>query len=241
MFSLLSRIRKLNTTALLTGVFILGASLHAQSYNIDLGSHYTEPPNSFGGSANQPGVWNRVDTTGTTALVDLNNLSAGATVEVLVPDGGLYGFYGNEVISDQDLLQSDRFNSPSSAAWSIEVFGLSNGLYDIYVYSSLSTGTFTLQGQPADAISGYSPASLGHGSAGSPTFGLFENIAVTDGSLSFFQTNTELSGFTSVAGLQIVAASAVPEPSSYAALAGLAVMGFVAQRRRGRRETYPAA
>lgn len=41
-------------------------------------------------------------------------------------------------------------------------------------------------------------------------------------------------GFAGIPGLQIAAVSAVPEPSTWAALAGVAVLAFAAWRRRGR-------
>jgi hypothetical protein len=138
-------------------------------------------------------VWNEAPI-GVTALVDTSGSATAAAVEVVADLHGSAGG-GNEMIRD-------NFYSNPGNGWSVDLTGLENGSYVVYVYAptntAVSTGAFTLNGEafasmPGDAyIEGVSYISAA--------------VEVDAGSIAMSGSDPSFNG---LAGMQVVL---LPEP-----------------------------
>jgi hypothetical protein len=199
---------------------LTGKASAAMSFNIDFGSVDAAPASTFGASAAQPGVWNRM-TSG--ALLPLLDLSGAATSAQIAVSGGNFG--GNYTLlgGDLGLLMNDNFYSDPGNSWTMTISGLANGNYDFYYYAPthpvVDTGAFTINGTAAPNLTG---STSGSGTVQGTDWQKLVGVAVTGGTL----TTTWGSGggrYTGLSGIQIVAAAPVPEPSTFIAGALLAL------------------
>ncbi|NIO39662.1 MAG: hypothetical protein GTO41_05375, partial [Burkholderiales bacterium] len=144
----------------LVSVFVVSALLFgilgqgwAQSVNIDIGRNWGPPANAFGAAAGQAGVWNNINAVGTRDIVDLG----GATTDIDLTLGPAFeGNASGPPTTDAERLVGDMFYVCRSfpycgpPSWSVQMTGVENGAYDVYVYapshSSVPTGNFTVNG-----------------------------------------------------------------------------------------------
>jgi hypothetical protein len=107
----------------------------AQSFNVDCGAEYGEPPASYGGAAAQPGFWNRNPGNSSDPL-PIQDLAGGVTAVTLTP--GLPvgpasfenpGPSGGDAALLNDYL--DLHSSPQFFTFS----GLAAGVYTVYTYA----------------------------------------------------------------------------------------------------------
>jgi MYXO-CTERM domain-containing protein len=205
------------------------ATLQAGNLNIDFGSYFAPPSNSYGAAALQAGTWNWITSTGTTSnLVDLSGNPTSVSVNVTAQTMGGWSDTGTTDIAH---LRASNFFS-MGAPWSVLFSNLDNGTYSLYYYAptngALSTGNFTANGVAISSIKGSSSATLNQGT----DWDVRSGIQVTGGSLLL--TSDVLGGYEGLAGLQLVQGQgqvSTPEPTSLL-LAGSALLGIAALRRR---------
>jgi hypothetical protein len=196
-----------------TGLFATAAPALASSLYIDFGSSSAAPSSLFGAAAGTAGVWNNVSGLGTVAdLFDAFGVRTDVDVTVSAESADGTGGGGT---TDAYRLMQDNFYSTPGKTWSVWLSGLTDGLYDVYLYEPmnmfLGTGTGAVNGQTFSNING--------------NFG---------GTLS--ATGGETGALSGLAGLQLVdrrpsPTTPVPEPGTLLLLsAGLAAAGV--RRRR---------
>jgi hypothetical protein len=217
----MNTIRLIATAALLPFTFVTSANA---IINVTFGANGALP-SSYAAAAPAPGVWNHVDTLGTTSnLVDLSGTPTGISINVSATTAS--GSNGSSSDNDSLLLQF-QMHASNNVPWSVTFNGLANGEYDVYYYapshSAVSTGTFTLEGvlmPEMDTI----VQSLSQGVNWDVA-----TVNITDGELNFESVSTFW--YRGLAGIQIVA---VPEPSTTGLILGACVLLSVALVRRRR-------
>ena len=138
----------------------------ALSFNIDFSPFEPGTPSmTYGAASGQPGVWNTIpDLDGSYDLFDLaGNLTAvtltlAGTFNAGTAGGGA-GFSPDELLLYRDSFSSGLGTSfPPQTPWSISISGLTDGIYDIWVYGSsnnaISTGPFTINGASQSELLG---------------------------------------------------------------------------------------
>jgi hypothetical protein len=150
-------------------------ALAQTGFNLDFGVFYGVPPAADGAAAGQPGVWNEAPI-GVTALVA----------------GG-----GNEMIRD-------NFYSNPGNGWSVDLTGLENGSYVVYVYAptntAVSTGAFTLNGEAFASMPGDSTGAYIEGVSY-----ISAAVEVDAGSIAMSGSDPSFNG---LAGMQVVSTPA---------------------------------
>jgi hypothetical protein len=202
-------------------ITVLGSSANATLINIDFGVN-TLSPSSNGAASGQTGIWNMVNNLGlTSSLLDINGVAT--PVDLNLTAGRIQGNSGDHTITP---LLSDNFFSYGGRSWSFTLTGLSTGLYDIYYYaplhSSVSTGSFTIDGTSLSSLSG-GIGNLVQGISWDVLGGYSVN-----GSLTFRSIST--TSYRGISGLQLVQKTQdVPEPSTIAIFA-LGMIGLASRR-----------
>jgi hypothetical protein len=169
----------------------------ASGLNLDFGLIYGVPAASYGAASGQAGSWNEVGL-GVTGLFDLAGMGSGASVTV-VATSELGGTPPGS--SDVERLLNDNFFSGYGAtSWSVDLSGLADRDYLVFLYapsnSTTSTGAMTVGGVPVADISGDEDANLIEGASW-----VKAKVTVTDGTLAISGTGA---GATGLAGLQVV-------------------------------------
>jgi hypothetical protein len=212
------------------------AVVPAQSFNVDLDVLFGPPATgagvpsaSFGGAAEQVGVWNLIGATwgGPTGLLNLTGGASGVQL-FKIPGGGFGNGFNNPTLTgDHALLLKDGANF-ESARWSFS--GLANGLYKLFTYAVHPSGVVT---NTSVTVSGaFEPTMIVTGPVQGNSFLVrkthsVHDVFVTNGVLSV-DINRGTQDVAYVNGFQLVA---VPEPSSILTL-GLTLSLFLILRRR---------
>jgi hypothetical protein len=215
-----------------TGLFATAAPALASSLYIDFGSSSAAPSSLFGAAAGTAGVWNNVSGLGTVAdLFDAFGVRTDVDVTVSAESADGTGGGGT---TDAYRLMQDNFYSTPGKTWSVWLSGLTDGLYDVYLYEPmnmfLGTGTGAVNGQTFSNINGNFGGTFIKGG----NYLLLSDVLVTNGTLS--ATGGETGALSGLAGLQLVdrrpsPTTPVPEPGTLLLLsAGLAAAGV--RRRR---------
>lgn len=164
-------------------------------FNIDFSSHWGTPADTYGAAAAQSGVWNaHTDIAGgSVTLLDLAGGASAATIAVTATDDGWTG----SAAGDTQLLLNDNFYL-SGATWTVDIAGLVNTSYLLYIYgpahTSVTTGDMTINGVSVTGIPGGTTLVEG-------TSHVIHPITVTDGTISMSGTGAS---FVGLSGLQIV-------------------------------------
>jgi hypothetical protein len=187
----------------------------AEVVYIDIGSAGGAVASSYGAAYGTPGVWNTITVPSTLNLANTSGLatdvdmtiSSSGTVEMGGYSGGVTGEGISQLVSDNFWV--------AGVTWTISLTGLADSLYDVYVYapshSSVSTGNFTINGTSVSSIPGSTDNTWIEG----VNYKLIENISTSGGMLTL--TSSTASGYSGVAGLQIV--GTIPEPATALILA----------------------
>jgi hypothetical protein len=226
----MSHIRHALRVLLCAGALLAPDTASATPLNVDFGSGNAfgggAPPGAgFGAASGQAGVWNNIVAFNTpSGIVDVDGSATGVSISISADDMG-----GVDHLSPGDAndLMEDNFFSFGSS-WSFSLTGLTDGLYDVYLYephhSGVSSGSGSVNGSAFSNINGnFSSGIFVLGS----NYHRIDDVAVVGGTLSGVGSSTSFSG---LAGLQIVP---VPEPGS-AALLGLGLTGLAASGRKRR-------
>lgn len=164
-------------------------------------------------------------------LTDVNGNTTTYSFSVATPYGEFFlgGLGGNGV-----PVFNDYAHAGAAPAIDFTVTGLSaNVSYDLYIYMGRNWGD-SEDVQTGSATSGgdtlftnyYGPQ---NDFINGTNYVVFSGVSANiDGELFFSVNNTPINGFT-------ITPSIVPEPSAYAAIAGMLALGVVAARRRARR------
>ena len=188
----------------------------AQAINIDIGpsSPFGSPSAAFGAASGQVGVWNGIDTptaqAGSFPIVDVNGAATGVTLTAVAATGfGIADFSFNNTAtiagSDVEKLLDDLCDS-STSTWTFN--GLTNGQYDVYVYSWA----------PDNRTTFFSDVSVTGGSAGvvhcggsnwagsftSPAIYMMDTVLVTSGTIVVNMANPVPVTPTSINGFQLI-------------------------------------
>lgn len=206
----------------------LASPVQATLLNIDFGLAKGTAASSFGGAAHQAGTWNGVGVFGNTALADTSGtFSPGLAIHLaagMACSGSVGCGYsgGASSLSDTQKLVNDNFFASAGQLWSLSIFGLDNGLYDVFYYAPsntlVSTGSFTVNGVSQAAVD--NPQGDTTALVLGVTHGLATGIWVNQGVMTF-QSASTLS-YRGLAGLQLVSAKNVPEPGTL----GLVAVAF---------------
>jgi hypothetical protein len=155
-------------------------------------------------------VWNTITVPSTLNLVNSSGLAT--DVDMTISSSGTVEMTGHSAgVTAEGLSQlvTDNF-WVAGVTWTISLTGLADSLYDVYVYApshtSVSTGNFTINGTAVSSISGSIDNVLNYG----VNYKLIENISTSGGTLTL--TSSTASGYSGVAGLQIV--GTIPEPAT---------------------------
>lgn len=189
--------RRVIILLVLTFSFAVFDSAEAQNVNIDFGSAAGAPSNAFGAASGQVGVWNTLGLGTTSSLLDITGVAttASATVNAAVDTG----FAGITCGGDIGTLVDDNFYT-SGAAWSVDIGGLTNGTYSVYLYgpshTGVETGNMIVNGIPVSSISGDGCSFV----AG--TNYTTVQVPVTNGTLSVAGTN--VASYAGLSGLQLI-------------------------------------
>ncbi len=220
--------RLLSRAALLGATLLVASSAEAVVFNIDFGTSYSNPLQDYA-AVGVAGRWNWIQNGVEKELYD-GDYTFQATPVMLTVSADDY--QGSSLSTD--ALFSDFFysNGGSDPSWSVAISGLSDGTYDVYYYAPhhpyAVTGDFTINGVGVSSISGASVAagSLVKGSS----WDVAQGVVVSGGTLTLQAKSMPTADFIGLAGLQIIS---IPEPATYAALMGGAVLlGAMVWRRR---------
>ena len=210
----------------LVGLILFGfmsSSAFSASLNIDFSTRMGAPL-SFQGYEGQAGTWNSIGL-GSHNLFDLNGVATSVTANVSASyDNGIWGSFA-------PLLGDNIWDT---SAWSVDLSGLTNGLYELIVYaptnSMVSTGSLD--------INGLSLPEMGAVGTSYPTMvdGVTHKvlqIEITNSTLSLSGDDQNTSkNYYGLAGIQLApVASEVPLPAA-ASLFGSALLGLGLARRR---------
>jgi hypothetical protein len=227
------------TIGLTIGVFLAVSNANAQSFNLDFGNHDSSPNSLYEGAAHVSGMWNCINS-GTAILSNLDGTQSGVTLAL--SESCTAGYTTDSVESASPLLDDFFYADP---AWTVSFSGLSNGSYSLYYYSpngqTVKTGKFSIQGNPISAELLGNSEILNPSLVEGTSYGVVANILVTDGNLllSFDRQNggitSSKSGYTGLAGLQLVKTPAVPESSSFAFFGGVGALALAFLRNRFRK------
>ena len=130
--------RHLFRTALGLGTsLVLVAGAHAQSFNVDISDLLGVPSSSFGGAANQPGVWNLVGGSSASNLVTPDGTTTDAWFNMCCFSGVLSGSLDPDIGGDLGALMQDAkyagFDNDGPLAISFRV--VIPGVYEVYTYA----------------------------------------------------------------------------------------------------------
>ncbi|MCP3892798.1 MAG: PEP-CTERM sorting domain-containing protein [Desulfobulbaceae bacterium] len=220
--------------SLATCLLLVVNSAHALPLNLDFGTSGGPPSAGFGAASGQTGTWNNITQFSTiSGIVDIysNTTSVAVSITANQMDGSTSLPDGNA----NDLME-DNFFSYSPNSWSISITGLTNGMYDVYLYephnSRIGTGSGSLNGNAFTNINGnFGSGSFVQGS----NYYLFSNVAVTGGTLT--ATGSQTIGYSGLSGMQIVSdqqgpgPAPVPEPATMF-LFGTGLAGLIGSRLR---------
>jgi len=210
----------------------------ATSLNIDFGDQvYGGAPSNYGAYANQVGTWNVITATGTTNLVGLNGAALpGVSINLSsqINPGGFVGPLPNLSQNDKSLIGDNFFTIQN--AWSVTLSGLTNGRYNLYVYSPANivvpTSSYIVNGVTEHNLFDTS------GTTTSPlTLGTnydIDSVLVSNGSI-LITSGLDNGVFSGLAGLQLVFESPIttPLPAALPVFAtGLGMMGLLGWRRK---------
>jgi PEP-CTERM motif-containing protein len=204
----------------------------AMPINIDFGILPT-PSSTFGAASGQVGDWNQINTLFTGAgIVDLSGAATSVTVTISPSSVNPGGFLPLPP-GDANSLMTDNFFSPNP--WGLNVTGLVDGIYDVYLYSphhsSVSMGAGLLNGVAFGDMNGdfYGGAFIE-----GANYQTLSGVVVTGGLLSASGTKS-LSSFSGLAGIQLVSSSddnQVPLPGTISLIfLGLAGLGWIRRNR----------
>jgi hypothetical protein len=193
-------------------------------FNIDFSVATGAPPNSYA-AAGGAGEWNRFSSLGGLLLVDVNNLTTGASATIF---SETIEVIGNTFGGDADLLADSTIDCNDPDEWSLTFAGLTDGVYRIIAYAStnsgIQTGDISIDGSLAiDSLPGDSPAALVEGTSWDATLAV-----VSGGTLSIDGLGNGAVSCAGIAGVQLeFETPIVVTPPSVPSLSGPAIVGLI--------------
>lgn len=125
----------LNRLSVLCGLAAGCAVASGQSINLDFGGTLGVPSSTYGGAADQPGVWNvriNAEDAMLNPLVDINGEPTAVTMETFLPFGE--GVANSDLTSGDDEALLDDYLVLRQSPHEWLVHGLNPGTYTLYLY-----------------------------------------------------------------------------------------------------------
>ncbi len=135
----------------------------AQNFNIDVGTAFGTPLNTYGGAAGQPGTWNNPLIGGSSAPVGLFNISGAVATGVgfmNVNANTFFSFNNLATTLDDQRLLDDTVDLTDPGPGQFLIYGLIPCTYDVYTYAWApddpigSTTSVSVNGEPAQIVGG---------------------------------------------------------------------------------------
>lgn len=175
-------------------------------FNIDVSTAYGVPSNSYG-AAGGAGEWNRFLNLGGLLLVDVNNLTTGASA---ILSSAMIDVIGLPSTEDGSLLLDSAQDCTDPDEWSLDFAGLADGVYRIIAYapssSNTQTGHISIDGQLAiNSLPGDTSSVLIEGTSWDTTLAV-----VSGGTLSIDGLGNGAVSCAGIAGIQLELATTTP-------------------------------
>jgi len=199
---------------ILAALLVLSTTAAAQSFNVDVGANlviYPVPQSTYGGAANQPGLWNASISPYNTSLANLDG--SASIVTTSSTSAGAYGWPFGPLTGDDLNLMNDMQDLGSlQTPYTWTFSNLQDGDYTVYTYAFAPD---SVSARTRVAITGSIdlPQIVGGAWPGSPhvlgiTYAL-HHVSVSGGTLVIDVRSSQGSG--SINGFQLVyAPSATP-------------------------------
>lgn len=115
------------------------ATVHSQSFNLDIGQPGVGPPSTYGGAANQPGMWLSLPCTQGVTVFNLVDISGNVTNARLSQIGGTQTLLVNDpdLTGDDATLMNDFLITHTTVENCLFFNDMEPGDYEVFIYARM--------------------------------------------------------------------------------------------------------